>query len=384
MIRITYITGLQSLLMLIMSLVFFAAMPVAAANIYVDDGCSLGNAIEAANKDQGEEDCESGHGHDTIFFTRDISREDSATKIRTEITIDGRGFSLVMEEPEGAIDVDEGDLTVRNLRVVYKKRRENEVFNVEDGKLTLIDTTATNCTEGVDQEGSVTIIRGNSNLCGLPPDEMVVGDYKATVDVTTAPGPQEPGTCASLPAGVATVSATYGLASGVQCTQVGADGIGVQSVIDAGFIEAVDLWGYVEQGVEICFPQLGSVTFLDTATTPRVVATAESYDKNGNTCTMLTRAGIVVLVPGAPTGVAPPDTAQPATGTGADSTSGGCPIHTTGHLLLRATPSLQGEILGYVPRGSNLISPSRATYWYQVNYQGQAGWIGHKYVRANC
>ena len=229
-----------------------------------------------------------------------------------------------------------------------------------------------------------TSIKGDSDICGLDADEIVEGT--GTTDIAL-PIPPPVITCTGL-AGGATLTATYGLASGVQCTSLDASGIGVQSVIDAGFIAAVDVWGYVEQGVEICYPQIGSLTFLDAATSPRTVSTMSSYARGNSTCALLTRAGTVVLVPGTPTGTAPVTSVtvagQPVAGTGAEPVAGGCPIHTIGHLFLRASPSLQGEIVGHVPRGSNLNSPSRTTFWYQVTYLGQSGWIGHKYVRANC
>ena len=51
------------------------------------------------------------------------------------------------------------------------------------------------------------------------------------------------------------LAATYGLGSGVQFKRVDASGVGNQAVIDLGLIDAIDVWGYVEQGVHVCFPQ---------------------------------------------------------------------------------------------------------------------------------
>ena len=55
------------------------------------------------------------------------------------------------------------------------------------------------------------------------------------------------------------VWATYGLCSGVQFTRIEGWVVGNQQVIDSGFIDAVDVWGYAEQGVEVCFPAYGAV-----------------------------------------------------------------------------------------------------------------------------
>ena len=106
--------------------------------------------------------------------------------------------------------------------------------------------------------------------------------------------------CPDLEARGFRLSATHGLASGVQMRQIGRDGIGNQAVLDDGFIDAVDVWGYVEQGVEVCFPQLGQLILLDATTSPRVMVPLNAYSKDGMTCTSLDRPGTVVLKAGPP------------------------------------------------------------------------------------
>ena len=93
------------------------------------------------------------------------------------------------------------------------------------------------------------------------------------------------------------VHATYGLASGVQCQRLGGGGIGLQSIVEAGFIDAVDVWGYVEQGVEVCFPQLGELLFLDASAMPRAVTPLASHIVNGMTCGAIETPGSIVLMP---------------------------------------------------------------------------------------
>ncbi len=93
------------------------------------------------------------------------------------------------------------------------------------------------------------------------------------------------------------VHATYGLASGVQCQRLGGGGIGVQSIVDGGFIDAVDIWGYVEQGVEVCFPQAGELLFLDARTMPRAIAPLAAHTVNGMTCGAVETPGSIVLMP---------------------------------------------------------------------------------------
>ena len=95
-----------------------------------------------------------------------------------------------------------------------------------------------------------------------------------------------------------TFEATYGLDSGVHFRQLDGAGIGVQSIIDAGYLAALDVYGYVEQGVEVCFPQIGRVIFLDARTMPRAITPLESTVVNGMTCASISSPGSLVLMPG--------------------------------------------------------------------------------------
>ena len=94
-----------------------------------------------------------------------------------------------------------------------------------------------------------------------------------------------------------TFEAAYGLDSGVHFRQLDGGGIGVQSIIDAGPLAALDVYGYVEQGVEVCFPQIGRVIFLDARTMPRAITTLPATVKNGMTCVYLDSPGSLVLLP---------------------------------------------------------------------------------------
>ena len=95
----------------------------------------------------------------------------------------------------------------------------------------------------------------------------------------------------------ATFRTTYGLDSGVHFRQLDGAGIGVQSIIDAGWLDAFDVYGYVEQGVEVCFPQIGRVIFLDANTIPRAIVPLDSIAVNGQTCVSIDGPGSLVLLP---------------------------------------------------------------------------------------
>lgn len=373
-----------AMLALVALLLLVVAIPVAAAEIRVDGECSLREAIASANRDSGRGGCEAGDGDDIIVMTRDSKPgQGQLSRIRSTIIIEGENHKLELDNDHAAFKIQGGELTVRNLNIIYyDNTRTRKSFEVYDGKLTLEKVTVENCEVGVLQDSdSHTIIRSNSDICGLPHDKLVIGGQSFEISL---PVPLPRQTCSA--SGGVSVAATYGLASGVQCNQVGADGIGIQSVIDAGFIDAVDVWGYVEQGVEICFAQLGSLTFLDAATSPRTITTINSYSKNGGTCAMLSRPGTLVLVPGAPTGVGPAPTTTTTT-VATTTTTGpaitGCGVVALGHLKFLDAPKSDAEIIGYITRGTSMAFVSRVLGWYQVSHTGLTGWVGGKYSARN-
>ena len=115
---------------------------------------------------------------------------------------------------------------------------------------------------------------------------------------TATPRPQIAATHIALQASTGmTFRPAFGLDSGVYFRQLDGAGIGVQSLIDAGFIDAVDVYGYVEQGVEVCFPHVGRVIFLDANTIPRAMVPLASTVVNGQTCVSISSPGSLVLLP---------------------------------------------------------------------------------------
>ncbi len=119
-----------------------------------------------------------------------------------------------------------------------------------------------------------------------------------TAAPTSTPRPQIAATHVALQAATgATFRTAFGLDSGVHFRQLDGAGIGVQSIIDAGYLEAFDVYGYVEQGVEVCFPQIGRVVFLDANTSPRAIMPLDSAVVNGQTCVSINSPGSLVLLP---------------------------------------------------------------------------------------
>ncbi len=351
-------------LVLIMLLVF--AAPLAnAAEIRVAGECGFSSAIKAANEDKARGGCTAGNGADTIILTRHVRPDGELPSIRSRIVIHGNNFEYRINKGDPAFEIKkDGALTIIDLHMKYLRPRNRRAIRVTDGQLLIQNSRISNCQIGVEQYRSHTTLSGDWDICGLPDDQIVMGSHTATFK--GAPPPQ---TCQTLPPDSATVTAPDG--SDIQCRRLDAMGVGNSAVIEAGLMDAVDIWGNVQPGVQVCFPRLGAVMFLDAATAPRALSTLESTAMDNSVCVSIATAGTVALVHGQPTHTAPePEPAQPVV----------CTIVTTGHLVLRGSPGLSGAQLRYVPRGTQATRLARQANWHQVAYQGQVGWLGGKYV----
>ena len=282
--------------------------------------------------------------------------------------------------------IDGGHLTLRNVRLSYAEHRSGDIALIIKGGLTLVNARIENCSGGMQVEEGTIQLLGNSAICHH--SQAIVYDW---FDYTPPPPPS----CSALTDVI--VRASQGLESGIECRDIDAAAVGNQTVYDTGYIDAVDIYGNVGPGAEICFPQYGAIMFLDAAYSPRALSTIESYRSGGMTCANLNRAGTVVLVQGHPTRQEQPTVSEPepapepapepepapvVSEPGVD----GCPIHTTGHINFRAEPSLDAERLGVVLRGTTVGAIRRIWGWYQINFKGRTGWIGGKYVDniGNC
>ncbi len=136
---------------------------------------------------------------------------------------------------------------------------------------------------------------GDGQFIRIPPPKPKT----ATPRPSTTPRPAAM-TCIDLHEATGiSVYATFGLGSGIQCQQLNGGGVGIASIVEAGFIDAVDIWGYADQGIEVCFPQSGGgrLLFLDARTIPRAISPLESYIFNGMTCGWIESPGSIVLMP---------------------------------------------------------------------------------------
>lgn len=182
-------------------------------------------------------------------------------------------------------------------------------------------------------------------------------------------------TCPNLPPRVA----VFGYVDGTHCQMVGAAGIGRMDLIKRGFIDAVDVWSYVNGGLEVCFRRAGTLVFLDATYLQRMLVDLQSFTRNGMTCGAIDRIGTVVLLEAA----APPNPAAPP----ADNSlplfdqipANDCQIKLTETLFLRATPG--GEIIGLVWLYSEVPVFEVHGDWYKTEFEGKTGYISRHYRR---
>ena len=177
------------------------------------------------------------------------------------------------------------------------------------------------------------------------------------------------------------VRAHDGAGSGIEFRRLTQFYIGVQSVLDMGVLDAVDVWSHIGSGYEVCFPgHAGAVVFLDAATSPRSVIQLDAYSADGFTCATSDRAGTLVLVePEAGASAQPAAVSQPVTrraGTNDDIDTAialeNCTITPRYNLRLRAAP--WGRILAVIPTGTVLVAQARTQSWFNVTHVEQEGW----------
>lgn len=182
-------------------------------------------------------------------------------------------------------------------------------------------------------------------------------------------------TCAHLPPRVAVAGYVYN----TECQMVGTDGIGRMDLIKRGFIDAVDIWSYVNGGLEICFRNTGWLVFLDSAFSPRIPVEMESYQRDGMTCGAIDSAGTVALLASAAHLDAAPQPADSAPPPPSAIPLAQCQIKLQETLFLRAEPA--GEIIGLVWQYSEVPVFEISGDWYKVEFEGDTGYISRHYRR---
>ena len=153
----------------------------------------------------------------------------------------------------------------------------------------------------------------------------------------------------------------------MDCRGYDTDLIDKHPVLASGMMSAVDVYGYVQTGAEVCFRDHGNLVFLDGAAEPPTPqALTEISNAVGMTCGNVDRIGTVVLVE-------EPD--EHDTYLYLSS----CRVTATQTLRLRDDVAGQ-TILGLVPYNITLSATARTENWFKVPYLGMEGWISAAYV----
>ncbi len=177
---------------------------------------------------------------------------------------------------------------------------------------------------------------------------------------------------------------------GAQGRRVGILEIAQPEIIQQGVLDAVDVFGYVSPGVEVCFAQYGRIVFLDAAYAPRRASDLGTYQRAGRTCALIDRAGTVVLLrgdgpppqePQPPLQNTPPANTNPNPGRGL----GDCEAQPFANLKVRQSPP-DGLVLGVTASRDWLRASDKRAGYFKVAIWEIEGWISGDYVhtRGDC
>ena len=234
-------------------------------------------------------------GGSTIFV-----RDDNVASINdlsdTRVNINGAVFERNAGSPWAVVSGYQANLTLAGS-IIFKNNAATtirEAVPVHSDYRIFEPWTGLTTYQGVVDTSAATI----TSIFNLKPWVPKKKEEPPTPAPTSTPRPQIAATHVALQAETgATFSAAFGLDSGVHFRQLDGAGIGVQSIIDAGFWRPFDVYGYVEQGVDVCFPQIGRVVFLDANTSPRAIVPLPATIVNGQTCVSISSPGSLVLLP---------------------------------------------------------------------------------------
>ena len=113
--------------------------------ITLGSGCTLPDAITAANTDTATGSCSAGSGADTIVFTADVTLSANTPQINSDITFNGNNYTLDGAGSHGLLYIaDTGTVTINNLTLKNGSADEGGAIYVENGTLTINNSTLNN------------------------------------------------------------------------------------------------------------------------------------------------------------------------------------------------------------------------------------------------
>ena len=135
-----YFARFLSLLLLIVGL---SGAPVLAADISVDEDCTIVAAIGSANLDIAQGKCAAGSGADTITLTSDITLTGEALPtITADLTIDGAGNTISANKKSAIFRIENANVTIRNLTISNGLTgTRGGAIHIDVGSLTISDSS---------------------------------------------------------------------------------------------------------------------------------------------------------------------------------------------------------------------------------------------------
>ena len=294
--------------LIILTLSLMTAAPFAsAADITLGADCTLNDAIRSANSNTPSGDCEAGEPEkDVIRVEATFEHEETGLSILDDLEIQGQGPDAVLDAQGNFLFSVNRDVSVviRDLEItnLFGGFPTGAILVEGNGRLFFRNSHITNCSGPSvirsTPQGTVEF-DGDSSYCaavdGAQPEARAPRRAGQTKRAYTARRPVAY-TCETLPPTIV-VKAAAGTRSGIQCQALDGAGVGIQAIVDMGVIAAVDVWGYVAPGVEVCLRGRGQLFFLDAAFAPRQLTAVHSYPQGDMTCASFNRAGSLVLVP---------------------------------------------------------------------------------------
>ena len=151
---------------LLLSFVFWSANEGYAANISVDEDCSLSEAIHAANNDIEFDRCTAGDGEDTITLTGDVTLSGRLPTITTDLTINGSDNTVSGDDSSAIFVISDAIVTIEDLTITNGRTgTRGAAIHVDFGDLKLDGATVKDSWAG-DAGGGIYAINSNVNIVG--------------------------------------------------------------------------------------------------------------------------------------------------------------------------------------------------------------------------
>ena len=144
----------------------FSASVGQAANISVDQDCSLSEAIHAANNDHEFDRCTAGDGDDTITLTGDITLSGRLPTITTDLTIDGSNFTVSGDDSTAIFSISDATVTLQNITITNGRTgARGGAVHVDSGTLILRNAVVKDSWAG-DAGGGIYASNSTVNIYG--------------------------------------------------------------------------------------------------------------------------------------------------------------------------------------------------------------------------